>query len=71
MGFMLLCIITAMLHPTIVACFAFVWLIGRVEYFRGYQESVENRNIGNIIQHLGDLPVLAIALRDIYIMYYQ
>ena len=69
MGFMLLCLLTAMFQPTIVACFAGVWLIGRVVYFEGYKKSVEDRKYGNNIQHLGDLPVIIIALREFYIMY--
>jgi len=71
MGFMLLCILTAMFRPTIIPCFAFVWLIGRVVYFEGYKLSVEDRKYGNFIQHLGDLPVLIIALREVYFMYYH
>lgn len=59
--------ISGLQYPFAAACFGATYLIGRVVYTVGYSTGgPEGRNLGGIISHLGDIPLMLMLFYTAY-----
>ena len=64
---MLLMVINGFFSPIYAAIFGFIWVTGRFIYGWGYANNgPKGRNVGSIISHGGDLPLLLMLVYSIY-----
>ena len=61
-----------LVYPKTSAALGFIWVVGRVIYGAGYASGgPSGRTLGGIIAHLGDIPLVFLALKISYDMINQ
>ena len=60
-------IVSGLFYPQLAAAFGGIWCVGRVLYGYGYSTgSPDNRQVGGIVSHLGDLPLFGLIIKTSY-----